>query len=74
MVAPVNRVLRGTEIRQPEYFGTGGRFFLHMEIGECLFSQIVRIRRKRRLENGWIKRIESGTKRIDTFVDFKTTF
>lgn len=46
IVSPINRAL-GTEIRAAEYMHWWTFVSAYMEIGECLFSQIVSIRRKR---------------------------
>lgn len=56
IVAPINRVL-GYEVRAKEYdpqTNTGGVHWwtwlgAYMEIGDCLFAQIIRIREKRAL-------------------------
>lgn len=45
IVAPVNRVL-GREVRAAEYMHWWTFLSAYMEIGECLFSQIVRIRER----------------------------
>lgn len=43
IIAPVNRVV-GREIRELEFFHWWSFLGAYMEIGECLFAQIVRIR------------------------------
>ena len=73
MVAPVNRVL-GTEIRATEYLHWWTFLSAYMEIGECLFSQIVRIREKKATGKRLDKADREWYQKNRHLVDFKTTY
>lgn len=52
IVAPVNRIL-GLEARAEKYLHWWSFISAYYEIGECLFAQVIRIRRKRLRVSHW---------------------
>lgn len=81
IVAPINRVL-GYEIRDTEYdmkTNTGGVHWwtflaAYMEIGDCLFAQIVRIREKRIKGKKLSKEDQYFYRKNREIVDIKTHY
>lgn len=73
IVAPVNRVL-GEEIRSAQYLHWWTFLSAYMEIGECLFAQIVRIREKKATGKPLDKSDREWYRKNRHLVDFKTTF
>ena len=73
IVAPVNRVL-GKEIRAAEYLHWWTFLSAYMEIGECLFAQIVRIRERKATGKKLDKSDQEWYRKNRHLVDFKTTY
>jgi hypothetical protein len=81
MVAPINRVY-GQDIRAVEYdpeANTGGVHWwtflsCYMEIGDCLFAQIVRIREKKREGKKLDKSDSDFYKKNKKLIDLKTNY
>ena len=81
IVAPINRVL-GYEVRAKEYdpqTNTGGVHWwtwlgAYMEIGDCLFAQIIRIREKRALGKPLDKADKEFYRKNRDIVDLKTQY
>ena len=73
IVAPVNRVL-GQEIRAAEYLHWWSFLSAYMEIGECLFAQIVRIRERKATGKKLDKSDQEWYRKNRHLVDFKNTY
>ena len=81
IIAPINRVL-GKEIRSIPYdieTNTGGLHWwtflaAYMEIGECVFSQIIRIRSLKAKGKSLDKSDQEWYRQNRHLVDFKQTF
>ena len=70
IVAPVNRVI-GKEIRSIEYLHWWTFLAAYREIGECLFAQVVSIRKKKRQGKKLDKTDEQFYRENRALVDFK---
>lgn len=73
IVAPVNRVL-GREIRADKYLHWWTFLSAYMEIGECLFSQIVRIRERKATGKRLDKSDQEWYRKNRHLVDFRTAY
>lgn len=81
IVGPINRIL-GYEIREKEYdpiSNTGGVHWYtflsaYAEIGDCLFSQIVRIRNKKAIGRPLDKSDAEFYRKNRDLVDFETSY
>lgn len=73
IAAPVNRVM-GQEIRAVEYLHWWTFLSAYMEIGECLFSQIVRIRERKVTGKSLDKSDREWYRKNRNLVDFKTKY
>lgn len=73
IVAPVNRVL-GTEIRAAEYLHWWTFISAYYEIGECLFSQIIRIRNLRASGKPLDKMDREWYSKNRNLVDIRTSY
>lgn len=73
IVAPVNRVL-GQEIRAVEYLHWWSFLSAYMEIGECLFAQIIRIREKKATGKPLDKSDREWYRKNRHLVDMKTAY
>lgn len=73
IVAPVNRVL-GHEVRAEKYLHWWSFLSAYMEIGECLFAQIVRIREKKATGKPLDKSDKEWYRKNRHMVDMKTGY
>lgn len=73
IVAPINRVA-GCEIRSAEYMHWYTFLSYYMEIGDCLFAQVVRIRDKKARGKPLDKQDREFYRRNRELVDLKTTY
>lgn len=73
IVAPVNRVL-GEEIRAAKYLHWWTFLSAYMEIGDCLFAQIVRIREKKATGKPLDKSDREWYRKNRELVDMKTAY
>lgn len=73
IVSPVNRVL-GCEIRAVEYLHWWSFIGAYMEIGECTFAQIIRIRNAKAHGKKLDKQDQEWYARNRDLVDIKTTY
>lgn len=73
IVAPVNRVL-GKEIRAAEYLHWWTFIAAYYEIGDCLFSQVVRIRDMKARGKKLDKADQEFYRRNRRLVDLKTVY
>lgn len=65
IIAPVNHVI-GREIRADAYLHWWTFLSAYMEIGECTFAQIVRIRDAKSRGKSWMIRTVNGTGRTES--------
>ena len=73
IVSPINRVV-GEEVRALEYMHWWSFISAYMEIGDCLFAQIVRIREKKAKGKPLDKSEKDFYRRNRHLVDFKTNY
>ena len=73
IVAPVNRVM-GRDIRSLEYLHWWSFLSAYMEIGDCLFSQIVAIRSKKAKHQKLDKSDQAFYKANRQIIDLKNTY
>ena len=73
IVAPINRVT-GQDVRQIKYYHWWSFLAAYMEIGECTFSQIVRIRDLQARHKPLDKADREWYKRNKNLVDIKRTY
>lgn len=73
IAAPINRVM-GAEIRSAEYMHWWTFVSAYMEIGDCLFAQIVRIREQRSRGKSLDKQDREFYRKNRTLVDFKARY
>lgn len=73
IVSPINRAA-GTEIRSLEYLHWWSFLSYYMDIGDCLFAQIVRIRSKKAKGERLEKHEQKWYRQNRELVDFKTTY
>lgn len=73
IVAPVNRVM-GRDIRSLEYLHWWSFLSAYMEIGDCLFSQIVAIRSKKAKHQKLDKSEQAFYKANRQIIDLKNTY
>lgn len=73
IIAPVNRVL-GQESRQAEYLHWWTFLSAYMEIGECIYAQIVRIRDMRNRGKPLDKAEKEWYRRNQKIVDLRTKY
>lgn len=72
VVAPINRVM-GREIRAPEHLHWWSFLAAYREIGDCLFAQVVSIRKKRAKGEKLDKSDERFYRENRQIIDFKHT-
>ena len=72
IVAPINRVL-GKEIREMKYLHWWSLLSSYMEIGDCLFAQVVRVR-ERKSKGKMDKADREFYRKNRKLVDFTTTY
>lgn len=73
IVAPINRAA-GEEIRSIKYLHWWSFLSYYMDIGDCLFAQIVRIRQKKAKGEKLDKVEQKWYRQNRELVDFKTTY
>lgn len=73
IAAPINRVL-GEEVRSVEYLHWWSFLSAYMEIGECTFSQVVRIRDKLKRHKKLDKSDREWYSKNRSLVDFKRKY
>lgn len=73
IVAPINRVL-GKEVRSMDYLHWWTFMSAYQEIGDCLFAQVVGIRRKRAKGKKLDKSEQEFYKQNRELVDFKRQY
>lgn len=73
IIAPINRVL-GCEVRSVEYLHWWTFLSAYMEIGDCTFAQIVRIRNQKAKHKPMDKADREWYRQNRRLVDFKTTY
>lgn len=73
IIAPINRAA-GTEIRSVEYLHWWSFLSLYMDMGDCLFAQIVRIRSKKAKGEKLEKQEQKWYRENRDLVDFKTKY
>lgn len=73
IIAPINRVI-GTEIRSVKYLHWWTFLSAYMEIGDCTFAQIVRIREKKATGKKLDKSDQEWYRKNHDIVDIKTTY
>ena len=73
IIAPINR-LAGKEVRSVDYMHGWTFMSLYMEIGECLFSQIVNIRDKLAKHKKLDQAEREWYRRNKNIIDLKTKF
>ena len=73
IVAPINRIC-GQEIRSVEYIHWWTFMAAYMEIGDCVFAQIVRIRNLKAKGKKLDKADQEWYRQNRHLVDFKTTY